>query len=86
VPHLHGLQGNNTRIRLLDTRSVQIEWRLGDGARLHLIANLGTVPVLNVAQPQAPLLFASEGDVVPSLNAGTLPPWSVAWYLENGHD
>jgi maltooligosyltrehalose trehalohydrolase len=86
LPHLPGLQGNNTRVRMLDTRSMHIEWRLGDGARLHLIANLGTVPVLNVMQPQAPLLFTSEGDVAPSLKAGTLPPWSVAWYLENGHD
>jgi maltooligosyltrehalose trehalohydrolase len=86
LPHLPGLQGNNTHVRMLDTRSMHIEWRLGDGARLHLIANLGMVPVLNVVQPQAPLLFTSEGDVGPSLNAGTLPPWSVAWYLENDHD
>jgi maltooligosyltrehalose trehalohydrolase len=86
VPHLPGLQGNNTAVRLLGDRSATIEWRLGDGRKLTLLANLGTTPVLGVEQPASPLLFASEGDVVPSLNAGTLPPWSVAWYLENGHD
>jgi maltooligosyltrehalose trehalohydrolase len=86
VPHLPGLQGSNTHVRMLDTRSAHIEWRLGDGTRLHLIVNLSSIPVLNVASPPAPLLFTSEGDVAPSLNAGTLPPWSVAWYLEEAHD
>lgn len=86
MPHLSDLQGNNTRVRHLDARSAAIEWKLGDGRKLTLLANLGMVPVLGVKQPATPLLFASEDDVAPSLNAGTLPPWSVAWYLENSND
>lgn len=83
APGLYGLQGRNFVVSRLSERSMAITWRLGDGRDLHLLANLGTVPILDASQPDVPLLFASENDVIPSLNAGTLPPWSVAWYLEH---
>ncbi|HSI23779.1 MAG TPA: malto-oligosyltrehalose trehalohydrolase [Methylophilaceae bacterium] len=83
VSRLQGLAGGNSTVRLLGERSTAIEWRLGDGSRLTLLANLGKSAVLDVAVPDAPLLFASEDDIAASLTAGTLPPWSVAWILEN---
>ncbi len=83
MPRLHGLEGGNATARPLGERSVAIEWRLGDGSRLTVLANLGKSAVLDVTIPDAPLLFASEDDIAASLTAGTLPPWSVAWTLEN---
>jgi len=83
MPRLHGLEGGNATVRPVGERSVAIEWRLGDGSRLAVLANLGKSAVLDVAEPDAPLLFASEDDIAASLTTGTLPPWSVAWTLEN---
>jgi maltooligosyltrehalose trehalohydrolase len=83
VPRLRGLEGGSSTVRVLGERSVAIEWRLGDGSRWTLLANLGKSAVLDVAVPDAPLLFASEDDIAASLTTGTLPPWSVAWTLEN---
>jgi maltooligosyltrehalose trehalohydrolase len=85
-PRFHGLEGGNSTVRLLGERGVAITWRLGDGSHPTLLANLGNAAVADVMVPAAPLLFASEDDIVPSLTTGTLPPWSVAWYLENNNE
>ena len=50
-------------------------WRMGDGSRLHLLANLSSVEIAQlVARPEGSSIWGGEpGD--------TLPPWSVSWRL-----
>jgi maltooligosyltrehalose trehalohydrolase len=45
VPRLSGLGEFAGRYRVLGTKSVIVEWRLGDGSTLRLIANFGREPV-----------------------------------------
>jgi 1,4-alpha-glucan branching enzyme len=45
VPRLSGRGDLAGRYRVLGAKSVIVEWRLGDGSTLRLIANLGTEPV-----------------------------------------
>jgi len=45
VPRLSGMAEFAGRYRVLGTKSVIVEWRLGDGSTLRLIANFGREPV-----------------------------------------
>jgi isoamylase len=56
-------------------------WRLGDGARLSLVANLGGKPRTGFTLPEGDLLFESEPELIAELKEGRLPGWSLAWFL-----
>lgn len=82
VPRLTGIRGGHAAATLLGERAFAAQWLLGDGSRLHVLANLGRVAVPDIAHPGGDLLFASEADLESRLEMGMLPPWSVVWYLE----
>ena len=83
VPHLHGMQGDAGSFALLSPGILSAIWRLGDGSRLALLANLGDAPA-QAAPPLGKPLFLSEHLAEAGLAAGALPPWSVAWTIEQG--
>lgn len=85
APRLAGMAGG-ARVARLGARALRVQWTLGDGARLELIANLGPDELLGVAPGPGRELFA-----LPPLNAdvraeGRLPPWSVIWQLDGEAD
>jgi malto-oligosyltrehalose trehalohydrolase len=84
VPRLRGIRGGHAGFELLGERAVRVHWTLGDGAILSLIANLGDDPVNHRQVPSGDLLYATEDGVVHALRAGTLRPWSAAWFLDAG--
>jgi 1,4-alpha-glucan branching enzyme len=45
MPRLRGMMGFAGAYRVLCTKGVIVEWRLGDGSRLRLIANFGAEPI-----------------------------------------
>jgi 1,4-alpha-glucan branching enzyme len=45
MPRLRGMAGFSGGYRVLCPNSVIVEWRLGDGSRLRLIANFGGKPI-----------------------------------------
>lgn len=59
----------------IDQSRLWVSWRFGDGACLHLLANLGARPHAALALP-GECLYANCGQ------DGRLPPWSVRWHLE----
>ena len=59
------------------------EWKFGDGSKLTLLANLGTTPLLAATAPNCSILYASKGVREDEVKQGTLPPWSVVWFLES---
>ena len=61
---------------------VQVRWRLGDGALLHLIANLADTPILIAAQPRGRLLYTTHPEFGAALTGSGLAPWTVAWSLD----
>ena len=58
-------------------------WRFNDGSRLILLANLGKTAIPELDAPRSGLIYATEEVSTHALKRGTLPPWSVAWFIES---
>jgi len=58
-------------------------WQFPDGSELALLANLGTKAVAGISIPNAQVIYASAEVDSATLQEGTLPPWSVAWFLKS---
>ena len=65
---------------VLDRTALQVRWRLGDGARLVLVANLGGEPA-DASYAAGGARIFTLGDVPERARAATLAPWSVGWFL-----
>ncbi|HTJ28278.1 MAG TPA: malto-oligosyltrehalose trehalohydrolase [Candidatus Limnocylindria bacterium] len=67
---------------LLGPTALRVVWRVGEGARLTLLANLGDEPLSAAVRPDGePLFFVGAVEV--DASAVTLGAWSVAWYLRS---
>lgn len=62
---------------------VSARWPLAGGTSLHLRANLGARAVDAVGRPQGRRLFVSSDAAAAALAEQRLPPWSVAWHLDD---
>lgn len=76
IPRLPGTSGGNT-FRLVGERGLEVDWTLGDGSTLTLLANLGSETGSGFERPGGSLVYATSGEP----EDGSLSPWSVAWYL-----
>jgi 1,4-alpha-glucan branching enzyme len=63
-------------------RGLSAHWKIADNWQLTLLANLGTTPLSGLSFPGSQIIYASEQVGVEALREGTLPPWSVVWFLE----
>jgi hypothetical protein len=55
---------------------------MGDGSVLTLLANMASTPELSpAAQPEGRLVYATEKNAGSS-SAAPLPPWAVAWFVD----
>jgi 1,4-alpha-glucan branching enzyme/maltooligosyltrehalose trehalohydrolase len=82
MPRLHGTGGHAARFEVLAPNRLKVEWRLGDGSTLRLLANFSNESMHTVAPPGA-IVFTMAAEAGP---AGTLSlgPWAVVWTLESG--
>jgi maltooligosyltrehalose trehalohydrolase len=85
-PRLHGMGGGGAQWQKVGDRGLVAEWRLGDGSRLALAANLGSGEVSGFPPVPGRLLFGTGEEVAGTLVHGLLPPWSVVWFLEEVSD
>jgi malto-oligosyltrehalose trehalohydrolase len=77
VPRLAGIGGFAGRYDLLDERAIRVEWRLGDGSRLVLLANFAAQPAaLSESLDDARLIYASA-----AFAAAAIAPHSAAFLL-----
>ncbi len=82
VPRLRGIGGGSGRAEALGERTLRVTWRLGDGARLELLAHLAAEPRPGVVPPlSGRVLFETPMGAVASSGDRGLPPWSVVWSL-----
>ncbi len=88
-PRLPGAPGGRADGGAWGERGVRVEWALGDGSRLGLLANLGDRPGAGCPPPPAgDTLYQLSPDVgaapdlVQRARDGGLPPWSVLWRLD----
>ncbi len=80
LPRLSDAPNGDAAFTLIAHRAVEVTWSLGEGSRLALLANLGEDPLSGVTRPSGELLYATERHLP---EEGSLPPWSVAWFLES---
>ena len=81
VPRLaHGAHGDGYQV--LARTAIRVKWRFGDGSGLGVIANLGPEPAV-VSYAIGGVRIFALGEVPAHADAATLPPWSVAWFLES---
>ena len=78
APRLVGMSGDAGRWHALGTRALRVDWRLGDGSRLHLLANFGDDTVALAEEPPGRLLFATG-----RAPTQTLPPLYAAYLLSD---
>ena len=85
TPRLAGIPGHAAEFTEIGEKGLQVSWRLGAGVRLKLWASLATEPCKERAvPPSGRLLFATHESLPRLLEDGEMPPWSAAWYLEDG--
>jgi maltooligosyltrehalose trehalohydrolase len=67
----------------LGDRGLRSRWRFPDNSELTLIANLGAESRTGFDVPRAPIIYTSDETDRDSAKRGTLPAWSVAWFLQS---
>jgi maltooligosyltrehalose trehalohydrolase len=78
VPRLRGIGGHAGGFEQTGSRGLEAWWRMGDGARLTLLANLGAAPLANAPANQAGrVIFATHADGP----GHDWPAWFVAWLI-----
>ena len=83
VPRLSGMQHGGS-FQIANDRALLVDWMLGDGSRLHLLANLSADLCQNVTPPAGERIFAVSSNAGAALVNGDLQPWTVIWSLEEG--
>ncbi|HTS53911.1 MAG TPA: malto-oligosyltrehalose trehalohydrolase [Burkholderiales bacterium] len=81
APRLTGMSGG-ARFTVTAPTLLSVDWTLGDGCALHLLANLGPDAHERAPRQHGRVLYTSDPDLDPALSGGALPPWTVAWTLE----
>lgn len=82
VPLLANLPGHGSRYYLIGKRALLVEWRLGDGSMLRLVANADEKTLSAIPEVRGTVFYESEPGLASRLRHGSIPPWSVAWFLE----
>jgi malto-oligosyltrehalose trehalohydrolase len=81
VPRLQRVTGNDAHALVVAENVIVARWRLADGTRLWLLANLGADPVSDIRGPSEHLVYGTPRAFTEN---GTLAGWGVAWYLTTG--
>ncbi|HEX9489032.1 MAG TPA: malto-oligosyltrehalose trehalohydrolase [Stellaceae bacterium] len=76
APRLRGMRGSAGAWRPLGPRALRVDWRLGDGSRLTLLANFGDDAVALPEPARGRLLYATG-----ETPRDALPPLSAAFFL-----
>lgn len=82
TPRLPGMGNGAPQTTRLSATAVALSWRLGDGSRLTLAANLGSDASAVPAATGARIFVTSNLDAA-ALAGGRLPPWSLSCHLQS---
>lgn len=84
APRLAGMGGTGAGSERLGERAFVAWWRLGDGSRLSVLANLSDATAPGIASLE---IVSGDGRLLYSTHGRpeqTLPAWGLAWYLDDG--
>lgn len=79
MPRLPGIVGGE--FELIGETGLIVRWRLSDGGRLMLLANLGDDPVEADLHFAGKAIYLSQSDLLEAFAAGCMPPWCAAWFI-----
>jgi malto-oligosyltrehalose trehalohydrolase len=82
APRLGGQAGGLAGWQTHGGWGLAVTWTLADRSRLSLLANLSSEPHSGVPAPAGRLLYATGVAATTLVSGGALPPWLVAWWLE----
>jgi malto-oligosyltrehalose trehalohydrolase len=77
VPRLEGMGGHAGTYKMLGGRGLRVDWALGEGSTLTVIANLSVEPLAGIDVPAGNRIWL-EG----SMDDRRLGAWSVLWTLD----
>jgi hypothetical protein len=79
-----GLPASTVAREEIDESGLLIRWRMNDGKRLALLANLGEHPLAvgSAAIPEGRILHAEPPHAALGGMPGELAPWSAVWQIE----
>ncbi len=81
MPRLRGLTGHSGSLVGQSGAAFALEWGMGDGSTLVLVANLASTPAKSpVMPPEGRLVYATEEAAISGPEA-VLPAWTVAWFV-----
>ncbi len=69
-------------IKLEDNGAFALDWVVGHGSMLHLMANLGDHAVPIVVPPAGRVVYATHPNIRGAVKRNALSPWSVTWLFE----
>ncbi len=79
VPRLPGMSGKSGHYQVLRGGAVIVHWKMGDGSRLTLAANLSAEPLAGIPTAKGRKIFG-----VGAVEDSRLGAWSIAWRLQDG--
>lgn len=84
LPHLNGTKGDNARYEMLGTDALVVDWLLGSGASLRLLANLGNEDraIRDTITDDMRFLFLSAPGVGEAIRERRLPAASLSFALK----
>jgi len=84
VPRLRDRGRVPATFRPLSDKALTARWTLSDETRLVLYINLSDEAIALDAAPEGAPLFMVPQESAADLGSGLLPPWTTAWYHDNG--
>jgi malto-oligosyltrehalose trehalohydrolase len=83
MPRLARLGNRGGHAEVMQPALLTVRWSLGDGARLHLAAQLADKPHSASAAVAGRCLWATHADAATRRPLQDLPPWFVGWFLDD---
>ncbi|HSZ00685.1 MAG TPA: malto-oligosyltrehalose trehalohydrolase [Terriglobales bacterium] len=83
VPRLSMTCAVSANYEVKARRGLRACWRFPDDSELILMANLGVDRLSGLTPPASQVIYASQEVSDSTLREGTLPPWSVVWFLQS---
>jgi len=80
IPKIH----SGTCIKLEANGAFAVDWRLDDGATLHLLANMTDRAVPVLGRVAGRMIYSTHPNIRAAMTRNELAPWSVTWLLERG--
>lgn len=84
IPRLPGAHPGTGVFRV--DGALGVDWRMGDGCALHLLANLSGRQAPLPTRPCGRLVYSTHPRIHDTLGRASLEPWTVIWLMERARD